>query len=199
MAKDHYEGLEPHVTLLTEELLGRFSFDDSTDRGSIYGSNHWGDSGITNADRGLRPWLNSTGIHSGEGFYQTFSENFKSSVLKTDLPNKEWKNGSAYNTNNHVFIPSTTELGDTENKWTYPIGKTYAYFQGAGDVKRVAELAGEIRWYWTRSPDSLSGSRVRNVRSASSFYFYYSANNADVGVRPALNLKSETMVSEIGH
>jgi hypothetical protein len=77
VAKDHYDGLQPHVTLLAEELIGKHAFDDSTNRGSRYGLNHWGDSGINNASRGLRPWLNSSGIHSGEGFYRAFSESFK--------------------------------------------------------------------------------------------------------------------------
>jgi hypothetical protein len=103
VAKDHYRGQDPHVTLLTEELIGRFLFDSSTDRGSKYGSNRWGDSGTTNAIHGLRPWLNSTGIHSGEGFYRAFSESFKSAVLTTTLPNKEWQNGIAYSTQDKVL------------------------------------------------------------------------------------------------
>lgn len=76
VAKDHY-GTGSGVTLLSEELIGSYAFDNSTDRGSSYGSNHWGDSGTTNATRGLRPWLNSTGIHLNEGFYNAFSESLK--------------------------------------------------------------------------------------------------------------------------
>jgi hypothetical protein len=196
VAKDHYEGLDPHVTLLSEELIGRHVFDNST-HVTDYGYNHWGESGThASADRGLRPWLNSTGIHTGEGFYRAFSESFTSAVLTTTVPNKEWQNGSAYSTQDKVFIPSTTELGDVEHDWTYQIGTAYPYFQGADDAKRIARLAGETWSYWSRSPDSFYGIRVRNVSSTGAFggiYAYYGTG----GVRPALNLKSEILVSEI--
>ncbi len=202
VAKDHYEGLDPHVTLLSEELIGRHVFDNSTHI-TDWGYNHWGESGThSSADRGLRPWLNSTGIHSGEGFYRAFSESFTSAVLTTTVPNKEWQNGSAYNTQDKVFIPSTTELGDTEHNWTYQIGSAYPYFQGAGDAKRVARFGGDSRWwYWTRAPDSRLGRVVLSVSYSGSFAHWVShlAFLDFLGVRPALNLKSEILVSEIKH
>jgi HEAT repeat protein len=92
VAKNHYGYMERHITLLSEELIGKHVFDNSTDRdheNSKYGYNHWGESGTANATRGLRPWLNSTDIHAGEGFYRAFSDNFKEAVLETTLPNKE--------------------------------------------------------------------------------------------------------------
>lgn len=202
VAKDHYKGLTPHVTLLSEELIGFFTFDNSEDRAIQRGtgSNHWSNSGTTNAYRGLRPWLNSTGIHSGEGFYQAFSESFKSAVLNTTLPNKEWENGNAYITQDKVFIPSTTELGDKKHNRTYRIGSNYPYFLIADDIKRSALLGVDDQWYWTRSPDSESaGKEVRSIH----FLAPFNSNRADSdlpgegGVRPALNLKSDTMVSEI--
>ncbi len=195
VAKDHYDGLEPHVTLLSEELIGLYAFDNSTNRGSQYGSHHWGKNGTGNATHGLRPWLNSTGIHAGEGFYLAFSEAFKGSVLTTTVPNKEWPKGTTYSTEDHVFIPSTTELGAVENNYTYRIGDVYAYFTGAGDAKRVARIGGEAKWYRTRSPDSSDGYHVRNVNYDGEFIYYF-ANNDNFGVRPALNLKSGILVSE---
>jgi len=197
VAKDHYEGLGPHVTLLSEELIGSFPFDDSTDRASSWGSNHWGDSGTTNADHGLRPWLNSTGIHSGEGFYQVFSENFKQAVMTTTVPNREWQNGSAYSTQDNVFIPSTTELGDTEHNRTYQIGAVYPYFQESNDELRTAMLAGEDRRYWTRSPSINPNNYVRFVSPDGGLNSHISVYNTLYGVRPALNLKFDTLVSEI--
>jgi hypothetical protein len=198
VAKDHYVGLEPHVTLLAEELIGRFVFDDSTSRGSKYGSSHWGECGTANATRGLRPWLNSSGIHSGNGFYRAFSESFTSAVLTTTVPNKEWQSGSAYSTQDYVFTPSTTELGDSAHENTYQIGTAYAYFTGAGDTKRVALLDGETWYsYWTRSPGSSIVARfVRGVSGTGEFDYNNTADDS-LAVRPALNLKSGVLVSEI--
>ncbi len=195
VAKDHYEGLDPHVTLLSEELIGMHVFDNSS-HVTTWGYNHWGESGThSSAERGLCPWLNSTGIHSGEGFYRAFSESFTGAVLTTTVPNKEWENGSAYSTQDKVFIPSTTELGDRD---TYHIGTVYPHFKVDGAEKPVASLGGTTWswWYWTRSPDSYGGGYVLGVASSGAFNrsrAYY----VGIGVRPALNLKDDTLVSDI--
>jgi serine/threonine protein kinase len=197
VAKDHYNNHVPHVTLLSEEQIGKHPFDNSTNRGSQNGSNHWDDSGTADASRGLRPWLNSTGIHASEGFYRAFSENFKGAILATTLPNKVWKNGSTYSTQDRVFIPSTTELGDIGHRNTYLIGKVYPYFRGEDNAKRVSLLFGEARWYWTRSPGSDYIGGVRSVHGDGEFSNSGGAESSTVGVRPALNLKADTLVSEI--
>jgi hypothetical protein len=226
VAKDHYEGLNPHVTLQTEELIGKFLFDNSTNRNHIDaegGYNHWGESGTGNASKGLRPWLNSIGIHSGEGFYRVFSDSFKGAVITTTVPNKEWEKGSFYSTQDRVFIPSTAEMSYHEVNQAYQVGTTYSYYHEGGSAKRVARLGGEITWYWTRSPEShesiifARGNIVRIVDYAGEFNNYF-ANGGDYvgrsvdfdgevvvasvfdncfGVRPVLNLKAEILVSEI--
>jgi len=203
VAIDHYSGLGSHVTLLSLDLIGRHAFDNST-HVSDRGYNHWGESGThLSADQGLRPWLNSTGIHSGEGFYRAFSESFTSAVLATTVPNKEWQNGSAYSTQDKVFIPSTTELGDTEHNRTYQIGSAYPYFQGSDNLKRVAGIDGGGKSYWTRSTYSSYSFRVSTVHVVSStggFNVYYRyADTRRHGIRPALNLKADTLVSEINN
>jgi hypothetical protein len=220
VAKDHYEGLETHVTLLSEELIGKYWFDNRSTTSSpgriLPGYNHWGDSGPGRA--GLRPWLNSTGIHylqTGEGFYQAFSENFKEAVLSTTLTNEEGGKGSAYNTQDRVFIPSNPELGST--LYDQHMGSAYPYFQRADttcelhsgwfyrlkaslqspvDTKRVAMIGGKRWWYWTRSPGFAAGYEYSVTRGGwfSSFHLVYDACG---GVRPALNLKSGILVSEI--
>jgi tRNA A-37 threonylcarbamoyl transferase component Bud32 len=208
VAKGHYDGLAPHVTLLSEDLIALHSFDNSMGRGhedDDYGYNHWGDSGTGNATHGLRPWLNSSGIHEGEGFYRAFSDSFKEVVLKTTVPNKEWKNGRAYSTKDKVFIPSTTELDGNTGDMTYPIGSTYAYFKGSDNAMRMA-IIGEKPWlYWTRSPFSKAAFSLLGVLLEGDYFtvgYGESGGAADsgvTGVRPVLNLKSETLVSEINY
>jgi len=146
----------------------------------------------------LCPWLNSNGIHAGEGFYRVFSAGLKGVILATNVPNKEWKSGKEYTTEDLVFVPSTTELGDTNHKYTYRIGFAYPYFTGVGAAKRVALLSIEFWWYWMRSPESCSGSSVRYVYPALALVLV--GASADYGgVRPALNLKYEILVSEINN
>lgn len=212
VAKDHYEtaalevwrrGMESHVTLLTEELIGLYAFDDSTDRGHIYeelGHNNWGESGTTNATRGLRPWLNSDGLHNGEGFYGAFSEYFKAVLLTTPVPNREWEEGAEYISEDLVFIPSATELGDAEREFAYTIGELFPFFDGADDASRVAFLDGKSWAYWTRSPSSGTGNAVRIVFDDGSIYYegrlHLHANSSEGGVRAVVNLKADVMVSE---
>lgn len=195
VAKDHYDGLDSHVTLLAEVLIGRHAFDNSTDRGSENGNNHWGDSGATDADYGLRPWLNSTGIHKEMGFYEAFSNEFSAAVKITNIPNKD-REGNSYTTADKVFIPSTTELGDSIHDRTYEIGTVYPFFDDAENADRIAALDGEDSWHWTRSPDTRVISLVRYVNSEGELWDHY-ANDSRLCVRPALNMKSEIMVSEI--
>jgi len=203
VAKNHYEGLDPHVTLLSEELIGKQAFDNSTDRQGHDGSSHWGDSGTTNAERGLRPWLNSTGIHAGGGFYEAFSDHFKAAVLTTGVPNKEFEDGNDYITEDRVFIPSITELGDDVHLMTHRIGSVFPYFEEADHQNRIACLGGSASWYWTRSPamyvsihSYYRGSILRYVTRKGGFS-NINAHLNYLAVRPVLNLDSELMVSEI--
>ncbi len=188
VARDHY-GTGTGLTLLAEELIGLYAFDNSTDRGSSFGSNHWGESGTANATRGLRPWLNSS-----TGFYRAFSSAFKANVVEVNIPNRHWEMGEAYSTQDRVFIPSTTELGDTSHVSTYEIGSVYPYFFGAGINDRVAQLGGNDNRYWTRSPDSSYCGSVINVYPDG--FLFAGALYDDGGVRPALNMKPETPISE---
>ncbi len=198
VAKNHYDVFEPHVTLLAADIIGKYGFDKTASWASpkLLGRNHWGESGIDNAIYGLRPWLNSNNFQSGEGFYRILSESFKSAVLTTILPNREWENGNVYSTEDRVYVPSSTELGDFENDYSYRIGKVYSYFLRVSNAERIAKSEETANWYWTRSPDSNYGSYVRVVHSEGDFD-YYSASEDNGGVRPALNLKSEFLVSEV--
>jgi hypothetical protein len=200
VAHSHYEMLEPHTTLLSQELIGKYCFDNSINRGhndDLYGYNHWGDGGAVNAACGIRLWLNSTGIHSSEGFYRAFPGSFKEAILTTILPNKEWEKGDSYKTKDKVFLPSSTELGDSSYDYRIrQIGVTYSYFKDAINAKRSAGFSGQPWYYWTRSPRSgyIGRAGMCIVSYAGDFAFDY-ARHADCGVRPALNLKSDTLVT----
>lgn len=202
VAKNHYPDEEPHVTLLAEELIGRFAFDNSADRGHAYGSNHWGNSGISNAKQGLRPWLNSVGIHAGEGFYESFSSTFRESIVTVGLPNRDWEKNASYITKDKVFIPSTTELGCDQHEIVGTIGTTYPYFDGQNSEVRKALLAGNYIDYWSRSPSRVVSYSVLTFNTEGSLtipdsYQLFNigpAYRSYCGVRPAVNLKSDVIV-----
>jgi hypothetical protein len=194
VAHDFYESSEQNVTLLSEDLIAYYAFDDSNNRGSEYGSNHWGDSGNVNAVHGLRPWLNSEGIHSNEGFYQAFSDNFKHAIVNVDLPNCEWENNTQYITNDHVFIPSAAEIGNKSSV----CGQTYPYFKGilrSRASNRIAQLDNLAMWYWTRTPASSNHYMLVGVNPDGGFMDYV-ASHGDHAVRPVVNLSAEVLVSE---
>ena len=198
IANDHYDIPESHVTLMAEEVIGRYSFDgtpESTRFDDYKGQNHWGNSGTTDSIPGLRPWLNSTGSFSDEGFYQAFSESFKNSIITTDVPNREWETGDHYNTRDKVFIPSTTELGDTYHFYTYQIGRAYSYFSDANSIDRAARLVNEPVRYWSRTPASYSEERIFIVCSDGHFTDVQPYYWTD-GVRPVVNVRSDVIVSE---
>ena len=230
VAKDHYP--EGGVTLLSEELIGNFSFDNSVFIDD-WGSNHWGASGMQNSSkqerpdintsktesnnsgmgrfrpfthtvdsvtRGLRPWLNSTGIHAEEGFFNALPENFKKGIIVTTVPNKEWSKGDTYKTLDRVFIPSSTELGDIKHNNTYEIGEVYPYFKNAKkkDLKACLPQYKGGREYWTRSPELTKPCFVIYVAQNGAFGpstggAYY---DEFFGMRPVINLSSDTLVTE---
>jgi len=67
-------------------------------------------------------------------------------------------------------------------------------------VDRIAQLDGEISSYWPRNPISFSVRNVNLIYRHGDFFFTNgddSAYNSWSGVRPALNVKSDILVSEI--
>lgn len=186
VAKNHMGYPANSVTLISKEIIGKYAFDDSTNREDSGGSNHWGNSGTPNATTGVRPWLNGT-------FYNHFSQNFKDAVLTTTVPNKVWGTGADYTTTDKIFLPSGTELGQGSVDWTYPIGTNWGYF--SSDTARIASIGGNNWSYWDRSPRSVYSDIVCNVRFSGVFFLGAVAYKSDVGVRPALNLKSDIYVN----
>ncbi len=207
VAKNHYG--KPGVTLMTENIIAKTKFDDSTSRRnpgfewiSDSGQNHWGDSGRYDANFGLRRWLNSRELHSGEGFYRAFSDSFRSNILVTKVPNLAF-NGpifggntpTRYNTNDRVYIPSTTELGDPHEGYSprgafttnrhYRIGSVFAYFDEEEYTypRRTAYLGGTRSSYFTRTIDTNSLTVVSTHGGAAS-----GGTSNNTGVRTLVNL-----------
>lgn len=194
VAKDHYGS---GVTLLSENVIALYYFDASAlTSGLLAGQNHWGKSGST-SNYGLRPWLNSDKPHEGQGFYNAFSSQFKKIVLTTAVPNKKYDDGSAYTTQDKVFIPSSTELGDTKHSYSYEIGTIYEYFVGkdryAIEANFPKQSYGES--YWTRNPIT-SGYRAEGMVTDSSLFVNNFSDFNNVGVRPVLNVDNNALVSD---
>jgi len=195
VAHDHYELDQPHVTLLSEELIGLYNYTRRTLLSNM-GYSHWGDDDeLSSVDSDLRSWLNSTGPYTGEGFYFAFSESFKQIVLDTPVPNRAWEEGDSYISADRVFIPSTTELGDITHEFTYRVGRTYSYFVSDGAYKRVARIVDRTNNYWTRSPLSTSDSYLQTVGKDGDFLNTIALS--DSGVRVVINIGSDIMVSEL--
>ncbi len=195
VARDHY-GPGSGLTLLAEDLIARYPFDTSSHI-QLFGHSHWGQSGThSSAEYGLRPWLNSTGKYAGQGFFAALPPDLQGAVMTTSLPNKDWEQGSAYTTQDKVFIPSATELGYTAHSYTYPIGQAYPYFSGSTDAGRRALLDSSPSWYWTRSPDREFSSYGAIVSSTGAVIYDF-VDDSRVGVRPALNLAHQTLVSDL--
>lgn len=192
VADEHY-GAGSGVTLLSEKLIGRFVFDNSTDVHPYNGDSNWGDSNH------IRPWLNSTGTYASAGFYHAFSDNFKNAVLTTNVPNIYY-GPYAYTTQDKVFIPSTTELGDPDyTTRTNEIGTVYPFFAGAGNADRIAKLGTVNSAYWTRSTHIYYTDIVICFLGDGSQGVYTRTDNLcaidNDGVRPAVNLSGDILVS----
>jgi hypothetical protein len=188
VARDHY-GTGSGLTLITEELIGKFTFNihDSY-------SKNWGVSS-------LRTWLNSTGEYAGNGFYNAFSANFKNKKMTVTIPNLDWpeaiRDYTAYSTSDRVFVPSTVEMG------CFPgdncIGTAFPYFAGKSYTAHKAMLAGKSEPYWTRTPYgwfnySMVYCNAPYDGAPNTYIFSYLARYA---VRPVLNLSTNVLVSGI--
>jgi len=194
VAKDHYSS---GITLLSENLIGYHVFDNwMLSNGLVAGRNNWENTGTDTATKGLRPWLNSNGVHEGEGFYNAFSDNFKSIVITTEIPHIDGETGENYTTSDNVFIPSSAELGVTDFEETFEIGSTYEYFIGSDDSKRVAKIKDDNwnRNYWVRNPVT-RGYRVIGAIYEYGFFIHEFADHNGTGVRPVVNISGSTKVS----
>ncbi len=208
VAKNHY-GENSGVTLLAEDLLGRYLFDNSSDRDSVYsfGSNHWGDSGSTDAQRGIRKFLNGSSYKGadenvyGITFFDSFSEGFQRSLLAVSLPcienNAEGTpyEGNEYFATDYVFLPSEKELNGT-GTYAHTEEKVWSFFKKKGDAARMAtEASGKDSRYWTRTPNTNYSFSLRYVMEDGSFDDSSAASLANMWFRPALNVRADLSVN----
>ena len=215
VGKNHFEveNNQPHVTLIAEELIANYPFDDSQNRGWHRGCGHWGDSGLPDAVHGIRPFLNYTFLEAVSA-----SSTFYNAIVVTTLQNDtkfyadyKWgDNWRPYTTTDHIFILSASELGE---KPRVNDGYALPYFElshpdGPEDSdwlkeRRITNLLGSYMCYYTRTPEtgrvhnSLMG--VYNEQRFRRWAGDIKGNYAPIesfGIRPALNLVAYQKVSE---
>ena len=193
VAKNHEGYPGGSVTVMSKDILENRAFDDT----GTYGSNHWG-----NSD--LRKYLN------GE-FYNKLDPNFRAAILETNLVNIENEannynydkcgapsySGKTYYTQDKIFIPSFEELGIKNISWARKVGEDYGAFKT--NESRIAKLNGNNWYYWTRVPYYGISYHVCGVGSDGSYNGYYGADCESVGVRAALNLKSDILLEYTGN
>ncbi len=186
-AKNHEGYPDSSITVMSKDVLEKRAFDNHVGK---FGSNYWG-----NSD--LRKYLN------GE-FYNKLDPSFKAAILETNLENIEngannysyndkygapSYSGKTYYTQDEIFIPSLEELGLKNINWAKPVGTDYGAFKT--DISRTAKLNGENYCYLTRTPYWSYSYHGCIVGSDGSYHINLCANNATVGIRPTLNLRSD--------
>jgi len=167
VAKDHPGYPADSVTLLSQEIIAKYAYDNDNSR--------WDESGI-------RSWLNGT-------FYNHLSSTFKAAVQNTDVANYVYSTATAGTTIDRIFLPSITELGEAGD--VPVIGTDWGYFKN--DPSRIAFIGGTALNYLTRSP--FSGNQVGTIQwSDGNFASVYLVSGNQFGARPVLNLNANTCV-----
>jgi hypothetical protein len=140
--------------------------------------------------------LISQGLFENEGFYNTFPENFKSGIITLTVPNKDWQYGAEYTVYDNVFIPSATELGGSLLTDVLEVGTVFPYFSSNDSNLRVSSLPNKgASGYWTRSPLLTDNYSLCTIDEDGNFGAW-NASYWGLGVRPAINVKPQTLVSE---
>lgn len=153
-----------------------------------------------------------TGYDDEPGFLSNFSSDEFGGILDTTLTvarNTVTDGGGSEVVTDKVFLLSNTEVG-LANENSIVEGSLLPLF--SNDASRIAKLTQQgftntkstskpatvnDAWHWwLRTPYAASSRSVRNVDSSGALS-YYSAYYGYNGVRPALNLKSGILVSDL--
>ncbi|MFO7942077.1 MAG: DUF6273 domain-containing protein [Bacillota bacterium] len=164
--QDHFAS--DTTLLLTEELVGRYHFDES--------SAIW-------ADSDLRAWLQGDGV---DDFYGNLSTLFQSAIVEVPTMTSGVQNSDT------VFALSATEVG-----WVGPPdlagdGSSVGFFFYNTD--RVATFDGTTKQYWLRTTDDYYPGEPWGVSSMGYLVTTDWLTHTGFYVRPAVNLRADTQV-----
>ena len=149
----------------------------------------------------IHTYLNNT-------FLNLFDSNIKDAIKQVKIPYR--KNGGSGGTDQSganglstkIFLLSGYEVGWTTSDYSnFPVdGAKLSYFEsGTGtsaNNKRIAKLSGSATYWWLRSPYAINTGIVWLVYTSGSCNSYYASGS--YGIRPALVLPSDTLVSDDG-
>ena len=142
------------------------------------------------ANSDIHSYLNNT-------FVNLFDSDIKSAIKQVKIPYRAGSGSSTTVTSGSsglsakVFLLSYTEVGFIDGSYAPVEGAVLSYFNGAADSKRVANLNGDDKDWWLRTPRTVSTRVAWKVLSDGSSRGNSVTNS--LGVRPALILPSNTV------
>ena len=167
----------------------------------IYENRVWQSGNINKYESSdIHAYLNNT-------FLNLFDSNIKDAIKQVKIPFRKGGGGGtdqsgANGLSTKIFLLSGYEVGWTtsNNRYFPQDGAKLSYFEsGTGtsaNNKRIANLNGSASNWWLRSPFTYYTSDVWDVYSSGNFSNYGASDS--VGIRPALILPSDTLVSDEG-
>lgn len=174
---------------------------------SWYAAQHSADAPPTNANVSG----NYNEYDQEAGFLTNFSANLRNALIATSLTtakNTVVDGGGSEVVSDKVFLLSNTEVGlanennivegkllamfsDNTSRIAYPTAEAVA----KSEYKETALAASKPWYYWLRSPNASHSNYARSVYTSGTLHSYY-AYSGYYGVRPALNLSSDILVSD---
>ena len=168
----------------------------------IYEDRQWHSSNVNNLKNStIHRYLNST-------FLNLFDSNIKDAIKQVKIPYVNGTGSGGYVASGvnglscKIFLLSGYEVGWTssDNQYFPQDGAKLSYFESgfgtSANNKRIANLNGSAAYWWLRSPYTIYTNVVLNVNTSGSYSGDYASNSG--GIRPALVLPSDTLVSDEG-
>lgn len=209
-----FDAMEPSSTDSNRQANGNNRYARSNIRqwlnsnaNAWYAARHSADAPPNNTNG----WANINEYDQEPGFLTNFSEKMRNVLVPTKLTvakNTVTDDGGSEVVGDTVFLLSNTEVG-LANENNIAEGKLLAMF--SDDASRIAyptteavskseytsaSLKSTSPWYyWLRSPNTSTSHSARSVYLIGALG-YSGANSGSHGVRPALNLPSEILVSD---